>query len=139
MRQYEHPWEEPVRMRVSGSKTGEVNLSFNYSFINGIEGNDFHFHEGSTELYVPHRGSFILWVEGKLFGLRPGREVRVDQGERHKFVTLYQAPVGIFAIQSPSVLDKKVLEMPSELKEMIESAKNDKNYLDSLAKECGLS
>ena len=122
MRRFRHKLEG--RQKVAGFVEGEKSVRIGYFKAFKVFGECTHVHERSDEFYITARGKGTIWVNGKIMRLRPGMPLKVERGEPHRLLSVYEGPLELYVIKVPDEFDdKKRVETPKELKELMERHK----------------
>ncbi len=118
MKKYSYALTE--RKRFMGFMTGDNDLSILYSSVAEPKGEGLHYHTESDEIYLPIEGRGTLWVDGKIYRLRPGIVIRVEKGEPHQLLSVSKPPLKLCVAKTPDLSDDKVeIETPEALQRLM--------------------
>ena len=122
MRKYNYNLEG--RERICGLVTGDRDVAINRFCGEEYIGEKTHKHTQSDEIILTTRGIGTIWIEGQIYGLKPGEAIRIERGELHRVLSVSapskHGPLELLAIQVPSI-DDKIVEEPEELTKLINS------------------
>ena len=80
---------------------------------------DWHFHENEDELFLVHRGSFVMEFRDRRVELGEGEFIVVPRGVEHRPVAEHQAEVLLFepasTLNTGNVTSERTIQQPPEL------------------------
>jgi|SRR3989344_41446 len=118
MKQFKH--EPTGRQRFMGYSTNDKDVSIIFYGTDKIQGEIPHFHQDSNEVYLTTNGQGAIWINGKVYRMRPGQPIKVEKGEPHMVLSVIRGPLEYYVIKTPDTSDDRIqIETPAELTDLL--------------------